>query len=198
VRCSGSFSLRNTSTMERLQPLKPEELSPEQREVYDAIASGPRGQVRGPLAMWLHRAGLASRAQALGQYCRYDSALPPRLSELAILVMARTWMAEFEWWAHKPIALKAGVPSDVVEAIRVGKTPEFSLADEAVVYDFITELHATRNVSDALYQRALDVLGKDMVVDLVGVAGYYTLISMTINVFGVVPPDGSAPELQKA
>ncbi|SCB19194.1 4-carboxymuconolactone decarboxylase [Cupriavidus alkaliphilus] len=148
--------------------------------------------------MWLHRPGLANRAQALGQYCRYDSSLPPRLSELAILVMARTWMSEFEWWAHKPIALKAGVAEEVVEAIRTGQEPVFGNEDEQVIYEFLTVLHATRNVPDALYQRAMVVLGKDRVVDLVGLAGYYTLISMTINVFGVVPPDGSAPELAQA
>jgi 4-carboxymuconolactone decarboxylase len=148
--------------------------------------------------MWLHRPGLANRAQALGQYCRYDSSLPPRLSELAILVMARTWMSEFEWWAHKPIALKAGVAEEVVEAIRTGQEPVFGNEDEQVIYEFLTVLHATRNVPDALYQRAMVVLGKDRVVDLVGLAGYYTLISMTINVFGVVPPDGSAPELAPA
>jgi 4-carboxymuconolactone decarboxylase len=145
--------------------------------------------------MWLHRPGLANRAQALGQYCRYDSSLSPRLSELAILLMARTWMSEFEWWAHKPIALKAGVAEDVVEAIRTGREPAFVKEDERVIHEFLTELHATRNVPDELYQRAMAVLGKDQVVDLVGLAGYYTLISMTINVFGVVPPDGSAPEL---
>ncbi|SOZ66516.1 conserved hypothetical protein [Cupriavidus taiwanensis] len=184
--------------MERLKPLKPEELTPEQQEVHAAISSGPRGQVRGPLAMWLHRPGLANRAQALGQYCRYDSSLPPRLSELAILVMARTWMSEFEWWAHKPIALKAGVAEEVVEAIRTGQEPVFGNEDEQVIYEFLTVLHATRNVPDALYQRVMVVLGKDRVVDLVGLAGYYTLISMTINVFGVVPPDGSAPELAQA
>ncbi|TDF62871.1 carboxymuconolactone decarboxylase family protein [Cupriavidus sp. L7L] len=184
--------------MERLNPLKPEELTPEQQEVHAAIASGPRGQVRGPLAMWLHRPGLANRAQALGQYCRYDSSLSPRLSELAILLMARTWMSEFEWWAHKPIALKAGVAEDVVEVIRTGREPAFVKEDERVIHEFLTELHATRNVPDELYQRAMAVLGKDQVVDLVGLAGYYTLISMTINVFGVVPPDGSAPELVRA
>lgn len=184
--------------MERLKPLKPEELTPEQQEVHAAIASGPRGQVRGPLAIWLHRPGLANRAQALGQYCRYDSSLPPRLSELAILVMARTWMSEFEWWAHKPIALKAGLAEEVVEAIRTGQEPVFGNQDEQLIYEFLTVLHATRNVPDELYQRAMVVLGKDGVVDLVGLAGYYTLISMTINVFGVVPPDGSAPELAQA
>jgi len=184
--------------MERLKPLKPEELTPEQQEVHAAIAAGPRGQVRGPLAMWLHRPGLANRAQALGQYCRYDSSLSPRLSELAILVMASTWMSEFEWWAHKPIALKAGVAEDVVEAIRTGREPAFVKDDERVIHEFLTVLHATRNVPDELYQRAMAVLGKDQLVDLVGLAGYYTLISMTINVFGVVPPDGSAPELVRA
>lgn len=109
--------------MPRLNPPDVEQMSEHQRRVYDAIASGPRGKVRGPLAIWLHRPGLAEHAQALGQYCRYDSSLPPRLSELAILTMAALWRAPFEWWAHHPIALKAGLDADVAEQIRAGATP---------------------------------------------------------------------------
>ncbi|HYG42083.1 MAG TPA: carboxymuconolactone decarboxylase family protein, partial [Bordetella sp.] len=163
----------------------------------DAIASGPRGRVRGPLAVWLHRPGLAEHAQALGQYCRYDSSLCPRLSELAILTMAAWWRSSFEWWAHQPIAVQAGLDVGVAEQIRVGDTPVFEQADEAVVYRFVRALLETRQVPDALYQEAVQILGTESVVDLVGIAGYYTLISMTINVFDIQPPDGSTVSFER-
>lgn len=166
-----------------------------QRRVYDAIVSGPRGRVEGPLAVWLRRPELAARAQALGQYARYDSGLPPRLSELAILATARAWTAQFEWWAHRDIALKQGVAPHIVEAIRRDEEPEFEKDDERVVYAFAMALHRQRKVPDALYCEAVAALGEDLVVDLVGVLGYYTLISMTINAFEVDIPDGSPPQL---
>ncbi|MGO4307127.1 carboxymuconolactone decarboxylase family protein [Cupriavidus sp. RAF12] len=181
--------------MPRIPALAVEAMTPAQRTVYETIAAGPRGGVRGPLAVWLQRPQLAATAQALGQYCRYDSSLSPRLSELAILCMARAWSAEYEWFAHKPLALKAGVDADVVEAIRTGQIPRFAHEDEAVVHAVMQSLDTTRKIPDALYQRAVAVLGQDSVVDLVGLAGYYTLISMTINAFEVVPPEGTAPEL---
>ncbi|WP_407850231.1 carboxymuconolactone decarboxylase family protein [Bordetella petrii] len=180
--------------MARMDPPEVHDMSAHQRRVHDAIASGPRGRVRGPLAIWLHRPGLAEHAQALGQYCRYDSSLPPRLSELAILVMAAWWRAPFEWWAHHPIALREGLDAEAAEQIRLGAAPRFTARDEELVYRFVRELLETRRVGDALYREATEVLGKDGVVDLVGIAGYYTLISMTINVFDVQPPDGSTVE----
>jgi 4-carboxymuconolactone decarboxylase len=184
------------STMiKRLADLQYDSMNPAQREVHDAIASGPRKGVRGPLAVWLHRPELARNAQALGQYCRYDSSLPPRLSELAILTLARIWSAEYEWYAHKPIALQAGVPQAVVNAIRDGVPPPFVQRDEALIHGFLTTLHREREVPDALYARAVQELGEAGVIDLVGLAGYYTLISMTINVFGVSPPEGVAYEM---
>jgi len=176
--------------MSRLQPPKPEHMNEHQRRVHDAIVSGPRGRVRGPLAMWLHRPGLAEHAQALGQYCRYDSSLSQRLSELAIITMAALWKAEFEWWAHKPIALKAGISAEVAEQIRTGQSPSFDKEDEAVVHAFVHTLVETRQVPDALYEEANRVLGRDAVVDLVGLAGYYTLVSMTLNVFHIPLPEG--------
>jgi 4-carboxymuconolactone decarboxylase len=181
--------------MTRLPPLQPAEMTDEQRAVHAAIVAGPRGQVRGPLAVWLHRPGLAAKAQALGQYCRYDSCLPQRLSELAILAMGRFWGAEFEWWAHKPIALKAGIDEAVVEAIRAGTEPPFARDDEATVYAVMRSLNETRRIAAPLYDQAIAVLGKDALIDLVGLAGYYTLISMTINAFEVMPPDGTPHEL---
>lgn len=181
--------------MNRLPPVAPEHLSDAQRVVYDRIANGPRKGVRGPLALWLHRPELAECAQALGKYCRYGTCLAPRLSELAILMMGRHWLAEYEWAAHKPFALEAGLAPDVIEALREGKPPAFTHADEALVYRFIRELLDDRRLSDATYHAFVAELGNDAVVDLVGIAGYYTLISMTINVFEVPSPEGVAPEL---
>lgn len=181
--------------MSRL-PAKPyDDLTDRQKQVHDNIASGPRGLVQGPLAVWLNRPELADCAQALGQYCRFDSSLPPHLSELAILTTGRIWGSEFEWSVHKPIALKAGISADIVEAIRTQKPPEFVNEDEAVVYAFAKKLHTERHISDTLYAHAVSVLGQDNVVDLVGLLGYYTLISMTINAFKVPLPEGQLPEL---
>jgi 4-carboxymuconolactone decarboxylase len=181
--------------MSRIAPPDIEGMSERQREVHEAVRSGPRGQVRGPLAVWLRRPELADRAQALGHYCRYDTLLPPRLSELAILTIARIWGSEFEWWAHKAIALKAGLSEAVVEAIRTNQQPAFEKEDEAVVSAFTRAVHLDRRVSDELYARAVLILGEEAVVDLVGILGYYALISITINVFDVDLPDGATPEL---
>lgn len=177
--------------MARILPPEPDQMSERQREVHEAIRSGPRGEVRGPLAVWLRRPELADRAQSLGRYCRYETLLPPRLSELAILTIARVWRAEFEWWAHAPIAREAGLSDAVIEAIRTGGTPAFDRSDEEAVYAFTRAAHETRRVPETLYARAVAVLGEDAVVDLVGILGYYALISLTLNAFEVEPPDGT-------
>lgn len=173
--------------MARIPDLDVNTLTPDQSRVYKAIASGPRGGVQGPLAVWLHRPELADKAQQLGRYCRYDSSLPPRLSELAILVTARIWDAAFEWDAHEPPAREAGLGDAVITALANDETPAFTQTDESVVYRFARELNLKRNVSDSLYAEAEETLGCDALVDLVGVLGYYSLISMTINAFKVDP-----------
>ena len=180
---------------QRLAAPDPQTYGPRQQEIHDEIATGPRGGVRGPLAVWLHRPELAARAHALGQYCRYDSALDPRLSELAILVTGRVFGSEYEWKIHKGHALKAGLDPDLIEAIRQNRRPDFPTEAEEIVHDFAREAYETRTVSEALYARAVAVLGQDRVVDLVGLLGYYTLISLTINIFAIPPIDGSDPEL---
>lgn len=179
----------------RTPELDESQLTEAQRAVYDRIVAGPRGKVVGPLRVWLQSPDLADRAQALGQFARYDSALPPRLSELAILVTARLWSSGFEWAHHAPIGRKAGLSDAVVDAIGAGLRPAFAADDEAAVFDFAVELHRDRAVSDGVYQRALDVLGTRALVDLVGICGYYTLISMTINAFEV--PIDHGPALPK-
>jgi 4-carboxymuconolactone decarboxylase len=178
--------------MARIPVLAPEDLSPAQRAVWDTIAAGPRGSVRGPLNVWLHSPGLAQRAQDLGAFCRYGSGLPPRLSELAILVTGAYWKAGFEWSTHAPIAAAAGIDPACIEAIRAGETPRFVQADEQAVYAFAHELLTRREISDATYARAVEILGQSNVVDLTGILGYYGLISMTIKAFEVPLPEGEA------
>jgi 4-carboxymuconolactone decarboxylase len=179
-------------TTSRLPRLAPEEMSAEQRRVHDAIVAGPRGAVQGPLAVWHNSPDFAERAQALGAYCRYDSALPPRLSELAILTVGAFWKAGFEWHMHAPAGLKAGLDAEALEAIRTGGEPRFEREDEAAVHALCRELIAERRIGEPTFARAKALLGARGVVDLVGIVGYYTLISMTIVGFQVPLPEGAA------
>lgn len=176
--------------MARLPDLDPNRLPPDQKAVYDKIMAGPRGRVEGPLRVWVTSPELADKAQTLGAFCRFGTSLPPRLSELAILVTGAYWQSGFEWYAHAPLATKAGIPADAVEAIRVGKTPGLSKMDEQIVYRFSHELVHTRRVSPTTYASAVAKFGEKTVVELVAILGYYALVSMTINVFEVPLPPG--------
>jgi 4-carboxymuconolactone decarboxylase len=167
-------------------------LTGDQRVIFDAIKSGPRGLVEGPLRVWLQSPGLAKHAQALGAYCRYGTRLAPRHSELAILVVGAHWRSGFEWHVHAPIALRSGVDPEAVEAIRLGSVPSFEDDTDRAVYSFAHELLTTRRLSNDTYAFALARIGLEATVDLVGILGYYTLISMTINVFEVPVPAGAA------
>lgn len=178
---------------QRLPAPDPANYNLRQQEIHAAIASGPRGGVRGPLAIWLHRPELAARAQDLGRYCRYDTVLDPKLSELAILVAGRVFASEYEWQVHKKFALKAGLAAEIIEAIRQNERPAFDDPAEEVVHDIARAALETRHVEDILYARAIEVLGEAALVDLVGVLGYYSLISLTINIFRI-PPLGDDPE----
>ena len=177
----------------RLSDIDVSRLSPDQKEAYDAIVSGPRGEVVGPLRVWLNSPTLADRAQALGQYARYDSVLPMQQSELAIIVTARIWSSGFEWAHHAPLAVSAGISDENVDLIGQAKKPHFEDRTLQAIFDFAVELHRDRRVSDQSFGAALATLGQQGVVDLVGICGYYTLISMTINAFNV--PDGTGPAL---
>ena len=126
--------------MSRLPELDPAKFSPEQKKVHEAILAGPRGKVVGPMKVWLKNPGLAEHAQALGAYCRFGSSLPPRLSELAICITGSFWKANYEWFAHAPLAIKAGIDAAAIEAIRTGAKPTFTKADEQAIYDFVSEM----------------------------------------------------------
>lgn len=176
--------------MTRPPILDPSEYSPEQARVAEAIVSGPRGKLDGPLAVWLNSADLADRAQQLGEFCRYGTSLPPRLSELLILTMARHWGAGFEWAIHAPVARKAGIGDELIRALGAGKEPEIVDLDQAAIYNFATELLQSKRVSELVYANAVERLGQRGVVEMVGILGYYSLISMTINAFDIPVPEG--------
>jgi 4-carboxymuconolactone decarboxylase len=182
--------------MSRLGKLDPARLAPEQRKIYDDIVSGPRGSIGGPFAPWLRSPILADRAQKLGEFCRFNTSLPKRLSELAILVTARYWKAQFEWYAHEKMAREGGLAQPIIDAIRLRLPPPGMQADEKVVYDFASEAFALHYVSDDTYARAMEILGEKAVVELVGVLGYYCLVSLTLNIFQVGLPEGEKPMLK--
>lgn len=175
----------------RLSDLDDATLTPEQRDIHDRIKAGPRGVVVGPLRVWLRSPPLAERAQELGAFCRYRTSLPPRLSELAILVTGAYWRSGFEFATHAPIGLASGLSPALVEAVRRGERPEGMTEEESAVHDAALELHRDKAVSAATYRRAEAVLGQVGMVELVGILGYYTLICMTINAFEVPLPEGA-------
>jgi 4-carboxymuconolactone decarboxylase len=183
--------------MPRLGEIDRARLSEEQRRVADDIQSGPRGGLAGPFWPWLRSPVLAERAQKLGEFVRYHSSLPPRLFELAVLVTAQHWKAQFEWYAHAPLAKKAGLGDDVIAAIHAGTRPHFAKPDEAAVYEFAVELYAKKRVSDATYATAVAQVGERGAVELVGVLGYYALVSMTLNAFAIEVPKGTAPPFRE-
>jgi 4-carboxymuconolactone decarboxylase len=177
----------------RLPPLAPEQLSPEQTQVAEAILAGPRRSLGGPFQAWLRSPVLAERLQKLGEYVRFDNVLPRRLSEFAILITARHWTAQFEWYAHHPLALAAGLDPEVADAIAEDRVPAGLKADEQAVHDFATQLHRTGRVDDAAYAAALATFGEQGVIDLVALCGYYTMVAMTLNVAEVAVPGGEMP-----
>lgn len=175
----------------RLPILDEAQMTETQRVLLEAIRSGPRGKSitpRGPFAVWLHAPEFGHLVQALGGHCRYNTALPPRLSEFAILCTARLWRAQYEWFAHAPMAEKAGVKPKTIADLRAGREPKSAAKDERAIYAFVRELYKTNRVSDRTYKRVHAFLGDAATVELVGILGYYVLISMTLNVFRMMPP----------
>jgi 4-carboxymuconolactone decarboxylase len=176
----------------RFRPLAESEMSEEQRKVYGEIAAGPRGGVRGPFNGLLRSPELADRAQKLGEWVRFRSSIPEVLKEFAILVTARHWNAQYEWHAHHAHALKAGLDPRIAAELAQGRRPAGMSAEEAAVHDFCKELHERKQVSDANYARVVERFGERGAVDLIGIIGYYTLVSMILNV-DRVPIPGGAP-----
>jgi 4-carboxymuconolactone decarboxylase len=177
----------------RVRILAEAQLTPVQRTLLDSIRSGPRGAsttIRGPFAVFLHSPAFGELAQQLGGFCRFKTAVPPRLSEFAILVTAKLWRAQYEWFAHVLQAERAGVSKGTISDLHKGRVPKSAKKDERAIYDFIQELYKTRRVSDKNFKRVNAILGDAATIELVGILGYYVLISMILNIFRMSLPEG--------
>jgi len=181
--------------MSRIPFPQPETMTPAQREVYDRIVAGPRGRLVGPLRAALHNPELADRWQALGALLRFGTSLPPRVSELAIVVTARRWNSQIEWHIHARAAADAGVSADVLDAIRERRPPAFETSADEVVYEYARQLQESGRVDPTLYATALEHWGVAGVVELTAVIGYYTMVSMTLNAHEIPMPDDALEPL---
>jgi len=179
----------------RLPELSPENFTPTQKALADSIASGPRGvfKLSGPFAIYLHSPEFGELAQKLGGHVRFKTSVPPRLSEFAILCTAHFWKAQYEWAAHAVIGEKQGVKPETIRAIQAGRPPKSAPKDEMAIYDFVKELYAKRRVSTPVFNRVKKLLGDAGTVELVGILGYYAMVSMTLNVFKAPLPEGVKP-----
>lgn len=190
---------------QRFKRIHVDDMNAEQKQYFDGLMSGPvsgtgsKGVVQGatslgaPFGVLLRSPILAERLRKVGEYLRFESSIPKRLNEFAILVTARTWTAQYEWFAHLRLALKEGLNPALAEDLALGKRPQNMQADEEAVYNFCHELHATHQVSDAHYKAVLDLFGEQGVVDLMVVSGYYVMVSMVLNVNRTPLPEGAVP-----
>ena len=172
----------------RVRQLDAAALKGEQRRVHDDIAAGPRGTVPGPFQIWLHVPEICDPAQKLGAHLRYRTRLPPRLKELVILVTARHWRADFEWWAHEQEAIRAGLPADVIAAVAAGKEPKLTDPAERLAYDFATAYFANKRVPAVLFEAAVERFGYEATVELGSLLGYYSMVATILNVFEFPAP----------
>jgi 4-carboxymuconolactone decarboxylase len=179
----------------RFKPLTYAQLTPAQKAMADHLLAGERRGMGGPFNVLLRSPELGDLAQQLGAQVRFHSSLPRKLNEFAIIITARYWTAQYEWYAHKRAALEAGLSPAVVDAIAAGKRPASMQPDEEAVYTFSDEILKTKQVGDATFQAAIKAFGERGVVDLIGVIGYYQLVSMVLNVDRYPLPDGAKPEL---
>lgn len=176
--------------MPRITFPTPDAMDADQRRVYDKVVSGRRGKIVGPLRAALHSPELADRWQALGEFLRYNTSLPPRLSELAILVTGRACQSPFEWYAHRAEALKVGIELSIIDELLAQRVPQGLIESESLVVRYARELNQFNSVSDATYAATLQHFGERTVVELTALVGYYTMVAMTLNAHEIPLPEG--------
>jgi 4-carboxymuconolactone decarboxylase len=167
-------------------------MTPEQKKAAAELAAGPRGEVKGPFVSLLRSPDFMSRVQKVGEYIRFVCPLDKRINEFAAIIAARHWNQQFEWWAHYRQALEAGLKREVADAVREGRRPTGMAEDEEIVYDLLTEVLVNKGASDTTYRRAVTKFGEQGVIDVIGVAGYYALLAMVMNVARTAVPEGPA------
>ncbi|HEX7504718.1 MAG TPA: hypothetical protein VF336_05580 [Syntrophales bacterium] len=181
---------------DRMPAMSLDKMNPLQKKYAEEIIKGPRGALYGPFIPLIRSPELMDRAQKIGEYLRYKSAIGTRLSEFVILIVARQWTQQVEWAIHEPIALKEGIKPDVIKAIADGRRPEGMSGDEEMLYNFCTELHVNKSISDVTYDRVQKRFGEQGVIDTLGINGYYTFIAMVMNGTRTAVPDNKPGALQ--
>ncbi len=189
--------------MSRLSYLQPDQLNATQQRIFAAVTKGKRatahvssdlsttgGGLRGPFNAFLHAPEVGDPAQSLGEAIRFKTALPGKLREIAILLVAAQWTAQYEWWAHAKLARDEGLPDAIIDAIKAGTPPPLEDDNQATVYEFTRELLGSHHVNDATYKATVAAIGEQQTVELVSLLGYYTLVSMVLNTFEVPLPEG--------
>jgi 4-carboxymuconolactone decarboxylase len=184
----------SADAQDRMPPIPADKMTEAQKQAV-AEFTAARGTLSGPWVALLRSPEVVNRARGLSDYLRFKSVLPPRLSELVILITARQWTQQYEWNAHQALALKGGLSPAIAKAVAEGRRPEHMAEDEEVAYDFCMELHRNHSVSDATYGRALSKFGEQGIIDMIGLNGYYTLIAMVLNTARTPLPPGAAPAL---
>ncbi len=179
----------------RLKLLSPGEMNADQKQTYDESIVGKRGKPPAPMMAWLNSPEMARHATRLGGFLRFDTVFSAAITEIAILVTARHWTSHYEWFAHRRLALQGGLDPKIIDAIRDRRTPEFDDPKARVVYDVAKSLHDGHGVSKPLYDEAVKVVGERGIVEIIGLCGYYTMVSMTLNTFEFGLPDGEVSEL---
>ena len=187
--------LGSAAAQDRMPPISTDKMTDAQKKAAEEVIAGPRGALVGPFIPLLRSPEFMSRLQKTGAYLRFNSSLPPKISEFVILLTSRQWTQQFEWDAHLPLALKAGVQPEVSAAMSEGRRPMGMDPDEELAYDFCTELHQNQSVSDATYERAVKRFGEQGVIDMVGLRGYYSMLAMIMNVARTPLPEGKTPKL---
>jgi 4-carboxymuconolactone decarboxylase len=182
---------------DRMPPIAKEKMTEAQKKAQEEVTSGPRGAAgaQGPFVPELRSPELMNRLQKVGEYLRFHNSIGPKLTEFVILLTARQWTQQYEYNAHEPTALKAGVKQEFITAIAQGRRPAGMEADEEAAYDFCSELRQNQSVSDATYARAVSKFGEQGIIDMSGLVGYYTALAMIMNVARTPLPEGTKPPL---
>jgi len=180
---------------DRMPPIPADRLTDAQKKAIEEFKAARSADISGPFVPLLRSPEVMNRARAMGDYLRFKSSLPPRLSEFAILITARRWTQQYEWNAHQPLALKGGLKSEVVDAIAAGRRPDRMASDEEAVYSVIDELFRNQSVSDATYAQAVASIGEQGLIDAIAIAGQYTMLAMVLNTARTPLPEGARPAL---
>jgi 4-carboxymuconolactone decarboxylase len=189
-------SVMTAHAQNRMPPIPPEKMTDAQKKAVEEFRAARNANVSGPFVPLLRSPEVMNRARAMGDYLRYKSVLPPRLSEFAILIAAREWTQAYEWDAHYTLAMKAGLNPDVARALAEGRRPEKMAEDEEIIYSLCTELHRNKSVSDVTYQRAVAKFGEQGVIDAIGIQGYYTFLAMVMNTARTPLAAGRTPGIE--